>query len=64
MFMKGETKMRITPIKSYEPSFGRPSANPRINKQVVPTQQQQQPLDTDTLTKIILKTPKLFFTKY
>ena len=34
--MKGGNKMKILPIKNYEPTFGRPSANPRIVSPVAP----------------------------
>jgi hypothetical protein len=52
--------MRILPIKNYEPTFGRPSANPRIPHVAEPS----KPLEIDKFTKTILENPLLFFTKY
>lgn len=53
--------MKIQPIKSYQPTFGRPSANPRIVRQVVP---QPEPFKIDYFTNAILKNPYLNIYKY
>lgn len=52
--------MKILPIKSYEPTFGRPSANPRLKSVVEPP----KPLEIDRFTREILKNPSLYFTKF
>lgn len=52
--------MRILPIKNYEPTFGRPSANPRPMSVVEPP----KPIEIDRFTKTILKNPSLYFAKF
>ena len=59
--MKGGNKMKILPIKNYEPTFGRPSANPRIVSPVVP---EPKPLELDTFTKMVIKNPIISFAKF